>query len=596
MWLAPQPGSCFLRRAAAILVLSLGGLACRGSVSGSSQMGGGGQNNPTTGGAGNGGANTGGTTGANTGGTTGANTAGSSGPTADGWPVFAPPRAYQLRRLTTQQYTASVQTLLGLPATGMPPIEAIPAVAGFSAIGASSVAVSGAGVGQFENAARFLAQAAFAPTGPRQKLVPCTPTGPADAACLTSFVTAFGKRAFRRPLAAGEVTSYAALASGVAMATGDVWQGLEATVSAFLQSPHFLYLTEVGVPDPGNPARFRYTDYEMASRLAYFLTNNTPDDALLAAAASGTLVTVAGVQAQATRLLALPSARDAVRAFFTSLLSLDNLDTMTRPTALFPKFTATLGPAMKQETLLVVDDLVFGRDGDYRHLFDQPDTFVNAELASLYGLAPPAGTGFARATLPASAGRVGLLGQAGVLAARDHSDGTSPTRRGLFVLTRLLCQDLPLAPPANLQIPPPPSGVLTARQKLDQHTTNAVCASCHRQTDPVGLSLEKFDAMGVYRETDHGLAIDDTGQIGGMSYQGAAGLGAILRDHPALNPCLIQALYGVGVGHLATDFDRPTFTSMVGAFQTSGARIRGLMAAMAASDGFRFLPAATGQN
>ena len=90
-------------------------------------------------------------------------------------------------------------------------------------------------------------------------------------------------------------------------------------------------------------------------------------------------------------------------------------------------------------------------------------------------------------TLPASSHRAGLLGQAGVLAARDHSDGTSPTRRGLFVLTRLLCQNLPLAPPANLQIPPPPTGLLTARQKLEQHATNEVCASCHRITDPVGL-------------------------------------------------------------------------------------------------------------
>jgi len=529
------------------------------------------------------------------GGTTGGMTGGGpGGPVAEGWPSFKPSQSFQLRRLTTEQYTATVQTLLGISATGMPPIEHVSPVGGFSAIGASSVAVSGMGVGQFENAARFLAQAALAATGPRQKLTGCTPSGPADAACFKSFVTSFGQRAFRRPLTADEVTAYTALTSQVATATADAWQGLEATVSAFLQSPNFLYLTEVGAPDPANPGRYRYTAYEMASRLAYFLTNNTPDDVLLAAAASGSLVTPEGIQAQAARLLALPSGHDAVRAFFTSLLALDSLDTLTRPVELFPKFTATLGAAMKQETLLVFDDLVFTRDGDYRHVFDQPETFVNAELASLYGVAAPSAGGFARATLPASSGRAGLLGQAGVLAARDHADGTSPTKRGLFVLTRLLCQNLPLAPPANLQIPPPPSGLITARQKLEQHASNAVCASCHNATDPVGLSLEHLDAMGVYRETDHGLAIDDTGDIGGTKYNGEVGLGAILRDHPALGPCLIQSFYSVGVGHLSTEFDRDTFASIVNQFDTSGARIRLLLTAITASDGFRYLPTPTG--
>src|SRR4029078_6737011 len=112
------------------------------------------------------------------------------------------------------------------------------------------------------------------------------------------------------------------------------------------QSPHFLYLTEVGEKDPANAARYRYTSYEMASRLSYFLTGTMPDDALMACAGAVALLTTAEVQAQATRLLALPAARDTVRAFFNAMLSLDNLDTLTRPTQVFPKFTPTLGAAM----------------------------------------------------------------------------------------------------------------------------------------------------------------------------------------------------------------------------------------------------------
>jgi len=511
-------------------------------------------------------------------------------PAGDGWPVFGATETFGLRRLTSEQYAATVQTLLGVSTAGMPAIERVSPAAGFSAIGASTTAVSGAGVGQFEAAGRFLAQAAFAAPATRANLVGCTPAGVADMACFASFVRGFGQRAFRRPLTSDEVTRYTAATAQLAMSTGDAWQALEAITSAFLQSPHFLYLTEVGEPDPANPARYRYTSDEMASRLSYFLTGNMPDDALMAAAASGSLLTSAGVQAQVARLLDLPAAHDSLRGFFATMLSLDNLDTLTRPTQLFPQFTSTLGAAMKQETALVFDDLVFGRDGDYRRLFDQTETFVNAELAALYGLPAPAGAGFARTTLPASSHRAGLLGQAGVLAARDHSDGTSPTRRGLFVMTRLLCQDLPLAPPANLTIPPLPTGMLTARQRLEPHASNAVCAACHTQMDPIGLSLEHFDAMGVYRDTDRGMAIDDSGALDGKSYQGEIGLGAILRDHPALGPCLVQALYGVSVGHLATAFDKPTFGAMVQSFAAGGARIRGLLAAVATSDGFRTLP------
>jgi hypothetical protein len=548
--------------------------ACTGRVTGSSAA---------NAGAGGGVAGTGGASATGTGG-------GTSSSSNDGWPAFGATTAFQLRRLTTEQYTTSAQTLLGVSAAGMPAIEEVSPVGGFSAMGAASGSVSGMGVAEFENAARFLAHAAFSSDATRTKLVPCTPTGVADTKCLGAFVTTFGPQVFRRPLTTDESTRYTAAVTQAAQALGDPWQGLEAITSAFLQSPNFIYMAEVGAPDPANAGRVRFTSYEMASRLSYFLTNNTPDDTLLAAAAADMLVTPESVQAQASRLLGLPGAHAAVGSFFRALLALDNLDTLTRPVELYPKYTPTIGAAMKQETLSVVDDLVFASDGDYRHLFDQTDTFVNAELAGLYGVPAPAGTSFARVTLPASAHRAGLLGQAGVLAARDHADGTSPTRRGLFVLTRLLCQNLPLAPPANLAIPPPPTGMLTARQRLSEHATNAVCAACHQQTDPVGFALEHFDAMGVWRDTDHGLPIDDTGTYGGQTFQGELGLGAFLRDHPALEPCLVQALYGVSVGHLATEYDRATFTSLVHDFGANGAHIKALLASIVASDGFRTLP------
>ncbi len=507
----------------------------------------------------------------------------------DGWPNFGATTSYQLRRLTNEQYAASVQSLLGVSAAGMPGIEPVAPVAGYAALGASTVVVSSDGVAKFEDAARFLAAAAMASPTSRQKVVPCTPSSVSDTACFSAFVTSFGLRAFRRPLTQAEVDAYVALTASIATDTQDPWQGIESTLTAFLQSPNFLYLPEVGTPDALHPGRFRYTGYELASRLSYFLTNDTPDDALLAAAAAGELDTPEGVQAQTDRLLEKPGAHDALRTFFSAMLSLDGLDGLARPVEVFPSFTPTLAASLKEETLLGLDDLVFARDADFRSAFTESHTFVNGELAAFYGVAAPGGSGFSRVELPAG-GRVGLLGEAGVLAVHDHSAGTSPTKRGLFVLTRLLCQKLALAPPANLTIPPPPTGVMTARQRLAQHDQNAVCAGCHQAMDGVGLSLEHLDALGEWREQDQGLAIDDTGKLGGVTWQGEAGLSALVAQHPALEPCLVQALYGASVGHSAQEFDRASFEQLVDQFDAGGARVRSLLRAITASDGFRYAP------
>jgi hypothetical protein len=495
----------------------------------------------------------------------------------DGYPAFAATTTYQLRRLTNAQYLASVQTLLHINATAM--IEAVPPVAGFEAIGASTVVVSSGGIVQFENAARSLAHTAFS-TGALP--LPCTPSSISDTACFTAFATQFGQKAFRRPLDPDEIASYAALTATIATSTGDASTALEATATAFLQSPNFLYLVEIGEPD--GTGRTRYTNYEMASRLSYFLTENTPDDELLAAAAAGMLTTPDGVQAQAQRLLGLPAARTAVRDFFTAMFALNGLDTLTRDPTQFPKFTATLPAALKEQALHTFEDLVFDSDGEYRGLFDSPTTFVNDELAAFYGVPSPGGSGFSKVTLDAK--RVGLMGQAGVLAVHDHAYGTSPTKRGLFVLTRLLCQPLALSPPANLTIPPPPQGQLTARQRMEQHRANPVCASCHAPMDSLGLSLEKFDALGEYRETEYGMPIDDSGLVGSTTFSGEPGLAALLRDTKALEPCLAQAVFQSSVGRVAQEFDRPSFDTLA----AQASHVRALLGAIAVSDAFRFVP------
>ncbi|MFO0727326.1 MAG: DUF1592 domain-containing protein [Myxococcota bacterium] len=510
----------------------------------------------------------------------------------DGWPSFGPHAAVQLRRLTTEQYLASVKSLLGVSTAGIPLTEPVSPVSGFPAIGAASAAISSNGVAQFEGAAGFLAAAVIGSPSARASVSPCAPSSITDETCFRAFITRFGRQAFRRALTAEEVDAYAALTLMVAGNTNDPWQGIQSTISAFLQSPNFLYLPEIGEPDPDQAGRMRFTNEEMASRLSYFLTGDRPDDALLDAAEAGELTTSAGLTAAIDRLLAKDEARAAVRSFFSVMLALEGLDNFTRPAALYPAFTPTLGAALKEETLRTLEDAVFDRDLDYRRVFDQRETFVNAELASFYGVPAPSGSGFQRVSLPEGPRR-GLLGQAGVLAVHDHESTTSPTKRGLFVLTRLLCQPLALAPPAGVRIPPLPTGMLTARQKLAPHSSITGCAGCHVAMDAVGLSLEHFDAMGVYRDTDHNLAIDDSGVLGPSTYRGEAELASLIANAPAAGPCLISALYGVSVGHLADDFDKDSFAALVHTYDTSGGRVRAVLKAIAQSDGFRFTTGAT---
>lgn len=516
-------------------------------------------------------------------------------PPSTGWPAQfgANEDLAGLRRLTTEQYLASVRTLLGVDPVGIPSTEPVSPVAGFASLGASSAVISALGVGKFEDASRALAAAAFANPSLRSSLTPCTPSSTADTACFQSFARTFGLRAFRRPLTTDEVDRYATLAATVAVNSNDAWAGLEATASAFLQSPNFLYLVELGEPDPADPQRSRLTSYELASRLSYFLTNDMPDATLLAAAEADQLTTDEGVRTQAERLLALPGARKAVRSYFSNLLSLDGLDTLSRSPTVFPAFTPTIGAAMKEEALLGLEDLVFTRDADYRSVFDAQDSFMNEELARFYGVSWPTGaTGFQRLAQSAQP-RPGILGQAGVLAVHDGVNSTSPTKRGLFVLTRLVCQNLPLSPPADLVVPNPPSGRMTARDRLKVHDENATCAGCHKSMDAVGLSLEHFDALGTWRADDRGMAIDATGLLEGKAYDGEPGLAALLRQHPAIGPCLMQTLYGNSVGRRATEFDRATYAALVDAFETSGGRLKPLLISIATSEGFRTLPRPT---
>jgi hypothetical protein len=530
--------------------------------------------------------------GADVNGTGGAGAAGGGVNGAGQDPAGFVPAPASLRRLTRGEYTSSVQDLLG-NVTVPPGLEGDLFDQGFSTVGATKSAIGDVGTGKFDEAALDLAHQVFGDTTRRASFVGCAPANASDP-CVRTFVQSFGRRAFRRPLAPDEIDRYAGVVTAAAQAfANDVWAGLEYATATFLESPYFLYRAELGEPDPSRPGARRYTSYEMAARLSFFLWGTTPDGALLDAAERGELVTQDGVGSAATRLLASPRADAALLHFFDEHFSLAQLDVVAKDKTVYPTFTPALAAAMRTETEMMIKDTLLDHDGDLRTLFDTPSTFLNADLAKFYGISGVQGSAFVRATLPASGPRAGLVTTAGILTLNARNGRTSPTLRGLFITNRLLCWE-PGDPPPNvnqnaLDDDAGAKTWTTMRQRLEAHRANPVCAGCHKVLDPPGLALEHFDGIGAYRETDHGVTLDVSGDLfGGTPFDGAKGLAAALKQDPRLADCFARQLYRYATGHREVPSEDPILKQLASDAASSGLKLRALAKALVASDGFRF--------
>lgn len=540
---------------------------------------------PGTPGGENGGTTSGGGAGNNGGGPSG-NVAG-TGQIID--PTVFVPAQGGLRRLTVAQYRNSVTDLFGATALPSTQLEPDSALSGFISIAAARLAVSATVTEQFETAALEIAHAALADTPARATLLGCTPAGVTDEACTSTFLGKIGRRAWRRPLTTGELSGLTALVAPIQTSLNDYYGGLEYGIAAVLQSPHFLYRQEIGVADPANPGFAKFDDYELATRLSFFLWNTTPDDELLNAADAQQLTTADGFNAQVTRLIASPRAGDAVKNFFTEYFRLNDLDNLPQLPATYPQNTTTIGPAMREETARFMANIALGTHVDYRTLFDSRETFVNAELAALYGLPAVAGTDFVAVTLPDDGLRAGFLGQASFLALNSHATSTSPTYRGKFIQEMLRCQAVP-PPPMN--VPPLPddaaAGNQTMRQKLEMHREIEPCKTCHELMDPMGLAFENFDAMGAFRTMDAGQVIDASGELNGQPFTGPRELVTLLRNDPLVGQCAARNLYRYALGHVegAEGNEGPAIDQIVTAFEGAQYQFTSLVQAIVSSPAF----------
>lgn len=499
-----------------------------------------------------------------------------------------------MRRLLKRQYVNAVRTLFGTEASeaASPPDDA--SIDGFDAIAARTIAVSDSAVAEYEQSARAVAKAAMKNQARINMLLACKPQSSADSACFQSFAKNLGRLAFRRPLTDAEISRYAELGQGVGASFGDFSAGVEATISAMLQSPRFLYMQEVGEPtQPDDTSTRLLTDSELLTRMSFFLLDTTPDQTLLDLVDAVGLRDEEQIRYVASVMLERLEAHAALGAFYEELYRLRELDDIGKDAALYPSFTPSLASSMREETRKVIEDVVWTRDADVRELFTADYTFINKDLAALYGVDAPSGDAFGKATLPHDQGRSGILGHAGVLSRFAHSAQTSPTLRGKFVREKLLCQAIPPPPPDVVaQLPPddPSQGPQTMKQKLSQHQKDPVCASCHTLMDGVGFAFERFDAIGAHRTTEQGLTIDTTTETEGLgAFSSPAELGAILRDNDDAAMCVVRNVYRSALGHIETKGEEEEIQAIAAEFAAKGYRVKELLTDLVASPAFRIV-------
>ena len=509
-------------------------------------------------------------------------------------PIEVIPGLTPLRRLTSEEYRNTVRDLLLMadaktlvPENTLPPDGAI--LEKFTTN--AGAALAGEDAGKYATAAETLAAKAITSLA---TLVSCDPkTG---VTCAQTFISAFGKRAFRRPLTTVEVERY----KKVYTVGGDFPTGIQLVVQAMLQSPNFLYLVEP-VPADGWGKVVPLDNYAMASRLSYFLLKSLPDDALFAAADAQQLATADQVAAQATRLIATPRFRDTVSFFHKEWLELDGIESADKDPMLFPAWKDPVKLALEEQTTRFVQSIVPTPDGKIETLLTSPTAFMSGAdsgaLYDLYGVAKPATLPAANVWVPVQlppAQRAGLLTHASIMATQAHENRTSFIYRGKLVVEGLLC----------VKLQPPPAGVdtnetgidptLSARERSVQHRKNPSCATCHASFDPIGFAFERYDATGKYRPTVDGSAdIEQTGTaLDGVHVADAIDLVKKLGASPEVRGCVARQWMRFALGR---DFDPDDTTSSDAdalkkvqmAVNDGGGKFADLFTAVVRSDAFR---------
>ena len=404
-------------------------------------------------------------------------------------------------------------------------------------------------------------------TPSRRKIFSCHPAAAADEpVCAGKIISTLARQAYRRPVTDDEIADLMKLYTS-SRSEGGFESGIRMAVQAILSNPRFLFRFEKAPLDGVPGTRYRISDLELASRLSYFIWSSGPDEELLNIASQGKLKDPVTLAKETRRMLADPKAITLTNNFATQWLHLRNLKDVQPDAYQFLDFTKNLSDSMMRETELFFDSIV-REDRSVLDLLTADYTFVDELLANHYGIPNVSGSEFRRMHI-SDKNRRGILGQASILTLTSVSTRTSPVARGKYVMEVLLG-----TPP-----PPPPPNVpalkenatsgeakmLSVRQRIEEHRSNEPCASCHKLMDPIGLSLENFDAVGAWRINDSGLRIDPRGDLfDGTKLDGPASLyQAVLNHSDMFLSAFGESLMTYGLGRVVDYRDVPVLRSIV---------------------------------
>jgi hypothetical protein len=495
-------------------------------------------------------------------------------------PLGGPGRVV-MHRLNRAEYDNTVRDLLDTQqrlSENFPPDDT---AYGFDNV-ASALSITDVALGYYIDTAKKLAVEALAPER-RARLLTCDLTTGQEA-CVSSMLSTLLPRAWRRPLVSGDVERLVALYTANKADAASDDEALGRVLQAVLLAPEFLFRVE---RNSGVAGARPLDGYELASRLSYFLWSSMPDAELTSAAASGGLKDTASLRQQAARLLADGKAAALGERFGSQWLTLRSLDNVHPDATVYPAFDDSLRLAMRAETMRFFADIAAGQR-PLHELVTTSSGYVNDRLAQHYGMPAVGSSEPLFLALPAERG--GLLTQASILTVLSHPKESAPVLRGKWILSQLLCQEVPPPPPDVPQEPAAVAG-MSRRERLAAHRVEPVCKSCHELMDPPGLALEQYDGVGAFRTQDNGTTIDPAGQLkGGGAFAGADELAQLIAQDPALPRCVSQHLLTYGLGRAlrpSSDFDSATLESVSKAFSDAGQLFPKLVDAIVSSDAFR---------
>jgi Protein of unknown function (DUF1592)/Protein of unknown function (DUF1588)/Protein of unknown function (DUF1585)/Protein of unknown function (DUF1587)/Protein of unknown function (DUF1595) len=418
-----------------------------------------------------------------------------------------------------------------------------------------------------------------------------------ETPCATKILAKLARRAYRRA-ATDEDTQTLLAFYKRGRAAGNFDEGIRAALERVLVSPDFLFRIEVDPAGAAPGSVYRVSDVELASRLSFTLWGSIPDDALLDAAIAGKLHEPAVLQQQVTRMFAEARTRASlIENFFSDWLQTRNVWLLNPDGTKFPWFDDNLRTAFVTETELFLDAQL-KEDRSVTELLTSNETFLNEQLARHYGVPGVYGTHFRRVKLT-DENRFGLLGKGSVLAVTSYTTRTSPTIRGKWLLENILAAPMPPPPPniPSLESSNKDNKPMSVRQMLEMHRANAACASCHARMDPLGLSLENFDAIGQWRTTDAGNKIDASGVLlDGTKVTGPGELRqALLAQKTQFVTAVTEKLLTYALGRGLEYYDAPAVRGIDRAAAAEDYRWSAMVLAVVKSAPFQMRTTAVGQ-